>query len=61
MSQFQSNLVQITLGKGNLKLCKSRARSSSKREIITKIQWGHLKVLSRTTKPGKTQIYTKAS
>jgi hypothetical protein len=36
--QFSQTLYKLSLGKGNLKLYKSRAISSSNGEIITKMQ-----------------------
>jgi hypothetical protein len=52
----QANLNQFrtwyksSLGKVNLKLYKSRARSSSKGEVIAKIEWGNLKSSSQEPK-----------
>jgi hypothetical protein len=51
-ANFNQTWYKSSLGKGNSKLYKLRARSFSKREIITKMGWGHLKIFfSQTTEP----------
>jgi hypothetical protein len=58
-------VYKSSLGKGNLKLCKSKGQILFKGEIITKnvkIGWGHLEnQLLKNHKARKASIYTKAS
>jgi hypothetical protein len=52
-ANFNQTWYNLFLGKGNSKLFKLRARSSSKKPLqkIKKMRWGHLKLFSRTTEP----------